>query len=227
MSHVVISRSCSAGIAVSAILALLGIGVAWAQPTGEVISAVTMNYDRSSGKGDDLSTAGPVTFGRTGIVVGSNAKSGWVNWSTKGVHLGEDGRLSQVRMLGVSFWVNQDGHNWFDFEVARVISDTDSSELPFTTGIEATKSGRLPFVQIQGGDKLRPHLITLNFIFFVSKEAIAAVQRRLASLGYQPGSADGRWGGKTEAAVIRFQKDRQLRATGWIDDETLASLISQ
>src|SRR5262245_14070115 len=43
---------------------------------------------------------------------------------------------------------------------------------------------------------------------------LAAVQRRLAELGYDPGPADGRAGPRTRAAIQAFQRDRGLVADG-------------
>jgi peptidoglycan hydrolase-like protein with peptidoglycan-binding domain len=40
------------------------------------------------------------------------------------------------------------------------------------------------------------------------------IQSGLASLGYDPGPADGRIGPKTQAAIRKFQADNQLAVTG-------------
>ena len=52
-------------------------------------------------------------------------------------------------------------------------------------------------------------------------EAVKEVQERLISLGYLEGPADGAFGPKTEAAVLAFQKDRGLDATGIVGEATL------
>lgn len=63
--------------------------------------------------------------------------------------------------------------------------------------------------------------------------SLAEVQDALAALGYDPGAADGRLTLKTRTALVRFQQDRGLEATGKLDDATadalplaLASLVA-
>jgi peptidoglycan hydrolase-like protein with peptidoglycan-binding domain len=43
---------------------------------------------------------------------------------------------------------------------------------------------------------------------------ILAVQKVLAELGYAPGRVDGRLGSQTRAAIMRFEQDNGLKATG-------------
>jgi peptidoglycan hydrolase-like protein with peptidoglycan-binding domain len=52
----------------------------------------------------------------------------------------------------------------------------------------------------------------------------AALQRRLAELGYRPGTADGRFGVQTASAVLAFQKREGLPRTSRVDDAVLARL---
>ncbi len=58
----------------------------------------------------------------------------------------------------------------------------------------------------------------------VSPEAIAAVQRALASLGFDPGTPDGQMGPRTQSAIAAFQRERGLPQTGLLDGQTLAAL---
>jgi peptidoglycan hydrolase-like protein with peptidoglycan-binding domain len=53
---------------------------------------------------------------------------------------------------------------------------------------------------------------------------VAAVQQVLADLGYAPGKIDGVYGEATKAAVIAFQRDRNIARTGAITPELLAEL---
>jgi peptidoglycan hydrolase-like protein with peptidoglycan-binding domain len=53
---------------------------------------------------------------------------------------------------------------------------------------------------------------------------VREIQRRLMSLGYYMGSADGVLGPSTRAALNDFQRDQNLRITGRIDGDTLAAL---
>lgn len=51
------------------------------------------------------------------------------------------------------------------------------------------------------------------------------VQRTLSQLRYDPGPADGSWGGKTASALTAFQRDHGLRRTGRLNAETLDRLF--
>ncbi len=58
----------------------------------------------------------------------------------------------------------------------------------------------------------------------VPEDTIRQVQRQLAVLGYKPGPADGKLGGKTTSAIKLFQSDRGMPATGEIDGKLLEAL---
>lgn len=58
-------------------------------------------------------------------------------------------------------------------------------------------------------------------------DKVALVQKRLAALGYDVGSADGRMGRRTEAAVRQFQKDGRMGVDGRLDDRLLARLDAE
>jgi Putative peptidoglycan binding domain. len=53
---------------------------------------------------------------------------------------------------------------------------------------------------------------------------VSAVQSELAKLGYYDGAIDGTLGDQTEAAIARYQEDRDLSVTGTMDTATLQSL---
>jgi peptidoglycan hydrolase-like protein with peptidoglycan-binding domain len=55
-------------------------------------------------------------------------------------------------------------------------------------------------------------------------QVTAAVQSKLARLGYYGGTVDGAWGSQTAAAVRRFQVAKELRVTGELNPATLAAL---
>ena len=57
-----------------------------------------------------------------------------------------------------------------------------------------------------------------------SSADVRAVQERLAELGYDVGTPDGRFGGRTSYALMAFQKIEGLSRTGEIDAETVAAL---
>jgi S1-C subfamily serine protease len=53
----------------------------------------------------------------------------------------------------------------------------------------------------------------------ISKETVRSIQRGLATLGYNPGSADGVAGPRTRAAIRDFQKDQGIPVTGRASSE--------
>ncbi|UJX44288.1 peptidoglycan-binding protein [Xanthobacter sp. YC-JY1] len=55
---------------------------------------------------------------------------------------------------------------------------------------------------------------------------ILSVQKALSKLGYGPLKVDGRPGGETRAAIVRFQRDRNLTADGEITDKLVRELGS-
>ena len=53
---------------------------------------------------------------------------------------------------------------------------------------------------------------------------VSSVQSRLAKLGYYLGAVDGVLGDQTEAAIARYQEDKDLSVTGTVTSATLQSL---
>jgi hypothetical protein len=53
---------------------------------------------------------------------------------------------------------------------------------------------------------------------------VSAIQSELAKLGYYNGAIDGTLGDETQAAIARYQEDRNLSVTGTVDAATLQSL---
>jgi hypothetical protein len=58
----------------------------------------------------------------------------------------------------------------------------------------------------------------------VNNPTVSAVQSQLAKLGYYNGAIDGTLGDLTEAALARYQGDRDLSVSGTVDAATLQSL---
>ena len=56
-------------------------------------------------------------------------------------------------------------------------------------------------------------------------EAVTKVQKRLNELGYSVGTIDGDFGEKTNTAVKRFQKEKHLKPTGIVNEETYYALF--
>ena len=69
-------------------------------------------------------------------------------------------------------------------------------------------------------------LVTLNKqIGLGSKgESVVALQNFLISKGYLSGTADGKFGGKTKAGVIKYQKANKISPTGFVGPLTFASI---
>jgi peptidoglycan hydrolase-like protein with peptidoglycan-binding domain len=59
------------------------------------------------------------------------------------------------------------------------------------------------------------------------EERVRALQRRLRSLGQQPGPVDGRFGPLTEAAVERLQRDSGLSVDGIVGPQTRRALNAE
>lgn len=57
-----------------------------------------------------------------------------------------------------------------------------------------------------------------------SKATVKQAQEKLSAAGYDVGRPDGVMGPKTEAAIKKLQQDKQLSASGQLDQETLAAL---
>jgi localization factor PodJL len=60
----------------------------------------------------------------------------------------------------------------------------------------------------------------------LDEAAVQTVQQLLNRKGYDAGSADGVVGGKTKAAIARFQKDNGLEATGRVDENLVRTLAA-
>jgi len=57
-----------------------------------------------------------------------------------------------------------------------------------------------------------------------SSDTVKQAQEKLSAAGYDVGTADGVMGPKTQDAIKQLQQDKQLNATGELDQETLAAL---
>jgi len=67
-------------------------------------------------------------------------------------------------------------------------------------------------------------LLAQGRLFAADAGQVRQVQQRLNAIGYHAGAVDGVLGPQTESALRRFQRARNLDATGHIDSKTLAAL---
>ena len=131
-----------------------------------IISVVALDYDSTNQRGSQLKTLGPVDIGPNCIVKGRSAKSGWVSYDTVARF---DEKSPVLDLIGVSFWVNEGGQNWWSFSIEKVLRQDNGQSVPYSTGIEKqSKGGNLPYVSVYG-HKMYPRSLVLNGIVFVGK----------------------------------------------------------
>lgn len=58
-----------------------------------------------------------------------------------------------------------------------------------------------------------------------NSDSVKEVQQILIDLGYLNGTADGDFGGMTEEAVMKYQSEKEIEATGVVDEATYNSLL--
>lgn len=58
----------------------------------------------------------------------------------------------------------------------------------------------------------------------IDQNTARQVQQQLQNQGYDVGQVDGRWGNKSRQALLNFQRDQNIRATGRPDQQTMAAL---
>jgi localization factor PodJL len=58
------------------------------------------------------------------------------------------------------------------------------------------------------------------------KKAVTNIQLILNKNGYSAGPADGVMGAQTKSAIIAFQKDNGLAATGEVDTQLVQALLA-
>jgi N-acetylmuramoyl-L-alanine amidase len=66
----------------------------------------------------------------------------------------------------------------------------------------------------------------LNPVVRTEDDGVSGAQGRLLNLGYRPGPVDGKLGPLTRDALLRFQRDQKLKASGALDDATEARLVA-
>ena len=91
------------------------------------------------------------------------------------------------------------------------------------------KIGALAGFMLAGGLAMSPLAIAqpvspLTYVQPLSGSALKAVQQRLRDLGVYGGIPDGVWGRDSQSALMRFQQNKGLQATGHLNTSTLATL---
>jgi len=148
---------------------------------GKVIEVAALDYDARTGEGTPLRALGKVVLSDKGIVEGSQAKSGWVNQSVVGTYPNlVAGKSVDLRLRGVSFWINEGGSNWIEFVVEKAL--LDGREVAVTTGIEGVASGgNRPYVVIDGKYRLVAMIAGLNSVSLGSVPLVSAAAERPAA----------------------------------------------
>ena len=93
------------------------------------------------------------------------------------------------------------------------VSSSDYSLKDFVKDIQGACGAKVDGI---AGFETLSETVTLSATKNNRHAAVEAVQKRLKSLGYDPGTADGIFGGKTRIAVINFQKAKGCVADGEI-----------
>ena len=108
-------------------------------------------------------------------------------------------------------------------------STPTTATTPSTTPPSSTpsKSGA-PSFTLPEGTKLQrgtgDPTVTTGLEAITDPEVVTELQRALSSAGYDPGPADGKFGPRTETAVIAFQQANGLSADGVVGPETASAL---
>lgn len=93
----------------------------------------------------------------------------------------------------------------------------------FPAGLFAQEANdRLALLQ----DERKEDAIAAEAALGLSPIARLLIERRLSQLDYDPGVIDGIFDTATRRAILRLQRDEELRATGYADQDTLAKLLS-
>ena len=93
------------------------------------------------------------------------------------------------------------------------VSSSDYSLKDFVKDIQGACGAKVDGI---AGSETLSKTVTLSVTKNNRHAAVKAVQKRLKSLGYDPGTVDGIFGGKTRIAVINFQKAKGCVADGEI-----------
>jgi peptidoglycan L-alanyl-D-glutamate endopeptidase CwlK len=103
-------------------------------------------------------------------------------------------------------------------------SRTKNAVLAFQAANKLKADGMVGPKTLAALEKAQPPSVSGLLQLGAKGPAVTDVQKRLILWGFNPGRADGKFGPKTEAAVLDFQKSRKLKADGIVGPKTLAAL---
>ncbi len=134
-------------------------------PTKEIIAVTSMGFDRKTGEGASL-VGLTVDLGNMGIR-NKTGKSGWNGVNTTGIYTNMSGEVQTLTLKDVSFWVNGDGTNWWDFEIGEVVDSKGESVLAECISTKDEKGDGRIALMVDRCYRLVPCGNTLNSIHFV------------------------------------------------------------
>jgi hypothetical protein len=106
---------------------------------------------------------------------------------------------------------------------ATLASRPPDGDLP-TVEVVCDRAVRASLVRL-GEDRLLVPALGGYLLMEPSPSArVEAAQKRLETLGYDPGAADGVFGDKTAAAIAAYQKAASLPVTGALSDDLIEQL---
>ena len=109
---------------------------------------------------------------------------------------------------------------------AKLLEYTKAEGKVLTGLLKRRKEERALFLTpAHTGGQMKPEQSHSSILKEGSKgEEVKQLQKKLAIIGYTPGTEDGVFGAKTKAAVVAFQKDAGLTQDGIVGAKTLAEL---
>lgn len=102
-------------------------------------------------------------------------------------------------------------------------SDVANYAVKFEAALEAAGTEHVPFKLKKAAGRVAAPVATSAVVS--SKEELRGIQTKLKELGYhEVGDPDGRWGDKTQTAVLAFRAENDLELLPTIDDKFKAAL---
>lgn len=135
-------------------------------------------------------------------------------------------RLAEIEAVKRDQAAERDRLAWEDASAAGTVASYQTYLRAFPEGAFATEAqARIAALQDDGGaDQQRARdaeaALGLNLV------TRTLVERRLDQLGLEPGPADGVFDEATRRAIRRFQRNRDVPVTGYLDEATVSRMLS-